>query len=245
MKKEILSQETYDNYCLRAYLDSILCSNNIIVRMENDYKNNLINEYELLTLILNYIHENPGLCNLTPKISHNIYKMISNVNKNNMDIVNEIKRLLNSDKIDMEFENSFLIFQYVARRYGVGELNKLTILQQYELQKCSMQFFLSLEDKLCDSIEFDYELINSVIDDKQPYDKCLNNPNFLLSLNYFRFAYPDIFKDVYILHFFKIILEYQTSNDLNINNQYKMFGDFNEQNAKLLKFVKKEIKKYG
>lgn len=107
-----------------------------------------------------------------------------------------------------------------------------------------MPFFLALEDKLCDSIEFDYKLIDSIVDDKQPYDECLNNPNFLLSLNYFRFAYPRIFEDTYILRFCDIILEYQSLNDLNINNQYKMFGDFNEHNAKLLKFVKKEIKKY-
>lgn len=245
MEKEILTQEVYDSYLLRSYLDSILCSNDVITTVNSDYKNEIIEERELLTLIYNYVNENPGLCILTSKIYDNIYKILSCVNKSNIDILNDIKCLLNSAKVDMEFENSFFIFQYIARRYSVIDYNKLTILQQYELQKNGMQFFLSIEDKICDSISFDYKLINLVTDDEQSYDECLNNPNFLLSLNYFKCAYPDIFKDAYSLYFFKSILEFQSLNNLNLNNDYKVFGDLNECNAKLLKYVKKEIKKYG
>lgn len=44
MKKDLLTQDIYDNYLLRSYLDSILCSNDVISKIHSDYKNDIIEE---------------------------------------------------------------------------------------------------------------------------------------------------------------------------------------------------------
>ena len=114
MENDFITQDVYDSYLLRSYLDSVLCSNDVISVIESDYKNQNINERELLTFILNYVKENSELCILTSRIRDNIYTILSTADKSNIDVLNDIKFLLNSVKVDMNLENSFLIFQYMA-----------------------------------------------------------------------------------------------------------------------------------
>ena len=248
MQTSELTQDLYQNYTNTSYFFTILFQHDVLSRLKKDYQDGLTTEENLLNLFDSFITEQPEILGLTSIITNNVFKIISNLPVKYSEMVNKFKRMinLNQNKYDHQM---FLIFQYICRKYGVPSFNQLTFKQKIEFSKWSEsqlnpEFLKQIEDKIYESFDFDFNLIynlSTLPNNDELFYSCINNYNFLASLNYIRCNYPIILEDKLFLYFALNVLSYNKYHK-SPSLENNVFGDFESQNAYILKYLSKKVK---
>lgn len=246
MSSEGLTQNLYQSYIDTSYFFSILFQKDVLHKLDSDYKNGIVHEENLVCLFNNYIDNNPDVLGLTSTISNNLSKIISNLPLKYLEIVNKIKIAININKDKCEHQK-FLSYQYLCRKYGVSTYSELSLKQKIEFSKLliytSSETFNNLDEKIPDFLEFDFNLIYSLhtlLNSDELFDRCINNYKFLSSINYFKCNYPAILEEKLFLYFALYVLEYNKCIK-RLPDDSDVFGDFDEQNNNILKYLKRKV----
>ena len=247
MKKEKLTQDIYNRYYNESYIFSLLCSKDILTKLEQDYSSGFVLEEYLFTGLSIFLKESGKVFLSDNRINNNLNIILANDSKKNNDIKNEIVTTLNSIDFNSEYSYPFLRTQYLFRKYGFKNVLKIRLYRKYikEARDLSDKFLTQSNEQLYDSIDFDFKLISALpkLEDDPGliYDDCLSNYQLFASLNYFKSEYPYMFKDETFLSFVKSIVEFQNLERKEINDESCLFDDFYSENQKTLDYVKKRI----
>ena len=249
MQTNQLTQELYQAYKNISYFFTILFQKDVVTKLNEDYNAGIMNEDYLLNLLDSLIMSQPCILGFNAIISNNLSKIIANLPSKYLEIVNRLKLAINLNKDVVDYK-TFLTSQYLCRRYGIASFSKLNLMQKIAFSKLYIspnnhEFSQKVEDKVYESFEFDFNLIfalNTLPNNAELFNKCINNHNFLSSINYFKCHYPVILNDEMFLYFTLNVLEFNKKN-LQCNEHYSnIFGDFDSQNESVLKYIKQKVK---
>lgn len=247
MKKRQLTKDIYNQYCNDSYIVSIICAEDLFSKLEMDYSSGIVTEEDLLLVLDSFLKINTVVFLTDKRIRENVIKMLQNASSNNINTVNSIKIFLNSiDENDYD-DYTFLKSQYIMRKYGFENQNKIIGKYKSEMLNTSKEFLINSKEQLYSAVGFDFKLIsalgtlsngNGVI-----YEECLKNYQLFSSINYFKIQYPYMFKDKVFLKFIESITKFQDLNREPINVTNCLFDDFYVENRKTLNYVNRGLKR--
>lgn len=128
MSKKILTidRATFYNYYDYAYVLSLLCSKDVLLKLETDYSACLVEEKNLLHYIYKILTDEPfAFINSDSRLEENLDKIIQNSSNTNRGIINKIKIYLNSYEHPQYVNEPFLRMNYLWRKYGFDEIKQI------------------------------------------------------------------------------------------------------------------------
>ncbi len=245
MNKEILTinPDVFNNYCAYSCVLSLLCSKDVLSRLEHYYSKGFVNEEDLLNYIYGILKNEPfAFINDDSRIEENLDKIIQNGSSANRKCINDIKIFLNLYKHPQYTGEPFLRMNYIWRKYGFDKKEQV----KRKHNNVSNQFLINHKEQIYDSIAFDFDLILAFKDlgkmNEQFFESCLNNYRLFASINYFRLAYPDMLNDLIFLSLMKSIAEFKNLTEQQQFEENCFFDDFKSENKKFLKYINKRLK---